>query len=283
MVRPKWRLTLIDLHCHTNCSDGTLTPLQLLQLAQESGVQKLAITDHDTVAAYSQLEDIIQGSAVELIPGVEFSSQWDKHSVHIVGLNIDLQHPTLHTAVAHQFVVRGQRAMRIGFKLAQLGFGDAYAGALQLAGDAVICRPHFARYLVQQGVVTSHASAFEKYLGAGKLADIQNIWPELTTVIGWILDCGGVPVLAHPSRYKMTRSKRMNLIRDFTEAGGLALEVCCANQAHGVAEHMADICEQYNLHASVGSDFHSPNYHWVKLGKYPPLPKRCLPVWQLWQ
>mgnify|MGYP003959306155 CR=1 FL=1 len=274
---------MIDLHCHTSCSDGTLEPRQLLQLAKTQGVRQLAITDHDTVSAYSQLEDITKDKQIELITGVEFSSHWHNQTIHIIGLNIDLQHPSLHAAVTHQSTVRLRRAMLIGAKLDQLGFGDAYTGALALAGNAVICRPHFARYLVQQGVVASESSAFKKYLGAGKIGDILSAWPGLETAVGWIIDCGGVPVLAHPMRYRMNRRKRMCLIRAFTDAGGLAMEVCCANQAPGIAEDLANICQHYNLYASVGSDFHSPDYRWIKLGHYPPLPKQCRPVWQLWR
>jgi len=143
-----------------------------------------------------------------------------------------------------------------------------------------IGRPHIARYMVKQGMVRSVSAAFDKYLGAGKVGDVSNLWPSMQDVVAWIIAAGGIAVVAHPGRYRMTRSKRIRMIEAFAEAGGQALEVCTGNQPHGMSEDLANICDRFELLASVGSDFHSPAYPWVKLGKYPRLPARCRPVWE---
>jgi len=201
--------------------------------------------------------------------------------VHIVGLNIDVNSTAIETAVAHQTQLRLQRVRTIAKKLTQRGFPDITQGATELAGDSQIGRPHIAQYMVEKGMVSSVGQAFNKYLGAGKVGDVSNVWPDLEQVVQWISAAGGIAVLAHPSRYKMTRTKRRRLMADFSDAGGQAIEVCAGNQVPGVAEEMAAICDEFDFHASVGSDFHNPDYKWVKLGQYPKLPKSCQPVWEL--
>jgi predicted metal-dependent phosphoesterase TrpH len=273
-----------DLHSHTNFSDGSLSAVALIDLAIERGVTHLAITDHDTVAAHLQLaqnKDCYDADKICIIKGVEFSSQWNNMGVHIVGLNIDVKSPVIETAVAHQTQLRVQRVKTIARKLMQRGFPDITEGAMKLAGDGQVGRPHIAQHMVHQGLVPSMAQAFNKYLGAGKVGDISSVWPDLEQVVEWITVAGGVAVLAHPSRYKMTRTKRRRLMADYSDAGGQAIEVCAGNQVPGVAEEMAAICEEFDFHASVGSDFHNPDYQWVRLGQYPKLPKACRPVWEL--
>ncbi len=269
----------LDLHCHTNCSDGQLSPLELVHLAVDNNITHLAITDHDTVAAHRQLA-AVDNLGVNLISGIELSSQWSKAGIHIVGLNIDINSPAIINAEMHQEKVRLQRLERIAYKLHKRGFENILAGAQQEAGTKQVGRPHIARYMVKQGMVRSVSAAFDKYLGAGKVGDVSNLWPSMQDVVAWIIAAGGIAVVAHPGRYRMTRSKRIRMIEAFAEAGGQALEVCTGNQPHGMSEDLANICDRFDLLASVGSDFHSPAYPWVKLGKYPRLPARCRPVWE---
>jgi len=273
-----------DLHTHTKCSDGSLSVLELIDLAIERGVTHLAITDHDTVKAHLQLEENNSGykdSEIKIVKGIELSSQWNNMGIHIVGLNIDVNAIAIKAAVAHQTQLRLQRVKTIAKKLMQRGFPDITEGAMKLAGDSQIGRPHIAQYMVEEGLVPSVAQVFNKYLGAGKVGDVSSIWPDLEQVVKWINEAGGIAVLAHPSRYKMTRTKTRRLMADFSDAGGEAIEVCAGNQVPGVAEEMAAICDEFDFHASVGSDFHNPDYKWVRLGQYPKLPKSCRPVWEL--
>ena len=273
-----------DLHTHTKCSDGSLPVTELIDLAIERGITHLAITDHDTVKAHLQLaanNKSYKDDEINIIKGIELSSQWNNMGIHIVGLNIDVNSTAIETAVAHQTQLRLQRVKTIAKKLTQRGFPDITQGATKLAGDSQIGRPHIAQYMVEEGMVSNVGQAFNKYLGAGKVGDVSNIWPDLEKVVEWINAAGGIAVLAHPSRYKMTRTKRRRLMADFADAGGQAIEVCAGNQVPGVAEEMAELCSEFDFHASVGSDFHNPNYKWVKLGQYPKLPISCRPVWEL--
>jgi len=273
-----------DLHSHTQYSDGSLSVHALIALAIERGISHLAITDHDTVEAHLQLtktNNSYVNEKINIIKGIELSSQWNNMGVHIVGLNIDIHSTAITTAVKHQTQLRKERVKTIAKKLLQRGFPDITQGAMILAGDGQVGRPHIAQHMVDEGLVSSVGQAFNKYLGAGKVGDISSVWPDLECVVEWINAAGGVAVLAHPSRYKMTRTKRRRLMADFSDAGGQAIEVCAGNQVPGVAEEMAAVCDEFGFHASVGSDFHNPDYKWVKLGQYPRLPKACRPVWEL--
>ena len=273
-----------DLHSHTQYSDGSLSVHALIALAIERGISHLAITDHDTVEAHLQLTKTNNSYVTEkinIIKGIELSSQWNNMGVHIVGLNIDIHSTAITTAVKHQTQLRIERVKTIAKKLLQRGFPDITQGAMILAGDGQVGRPHIAQHMVDEGLVSSVGQAFNKYLGAGKVGDISSVWPDLECVVEWINAAGGVAVLAHPSRYKMTRTKRRRLMADFSDAGGQAIEVCAGNQVPGVTEEMAAVCDEFGFHASVGSDFHNPDYKWVKLGQYPRLPKACRPVWEL--
>ena len=273
-----------DLHSHTKYSDGSLSAQALIALAIERGITHLAITDHDTVQAHLQLTEnnnIYATEKIKIIKGIELSSQWNNMGLHIVGLNIDIHSTAITAAVKHQTQLRIERVKTIAKKLLQRGFPDITQGAMILAGDGQVGRPHIAQHMVDEGLVSSVGQAFNKYLGAGKVGDISSVWPDLECVVEWINAAGGVAVLAHPSRYKMTRTKRRRLMADFSDAGGQAIEVCAGNQVPGVAEEMAAVCDEFGFHASVGSDFHNPDYKWVKLGQYPSLPKACRPVWEL--
>ncbi len=267
----------IDLHTHTNFSDGKLSPAGLVQRAVSNGVEILSITDHDTVAAYKQLnkEDI----SIKLIPGIEFSTFWNKIGIHIVGLNVNLNSVALNEAITYQHHARQVRAEAIAERLEKLGVKDALTGAQEIAGNDNIGRPHFAQYLVNTGAATSINHAFDKFLDA-KSGDIKKYWATLPRIISWIRDAGGIAVLAHPLKYKLTRTKLTAMLEDFIDAGGHGIEVISGRQLAHETNDLAKICLQKNLLASCGSDFHQPDQHWSDLGKYPPLPKDCKPVWE---
>ncbi|MEQ8204901.1 MAG: PHP domain-containing protein [Woeseia sp.] len=270
----------IDLHTHTTASDGELSPKELLLRATDQGLTHIAITDHDTVAAYSHLE-VPEGLSV--IPGIEFSSRWRKIGVHIVGLNIDLDQPALSQAIAQQQQVRSERAQTIAERLVKLGFEDPLPAVSILAGGSNIGRPHFARHLVATGKVKTIREAFKKYLGAGKPGDVKQTWAPIEDVVRWINDAGGVAVLAHPAHYRLTQSKLKELVTDFADADGTAIEVVSGSQEPTVTRKLASLCNDFELHASVGSDFHRPDARWAELGRFAALPDTCEPVWNLWQ
>lgn len=270
---------IVDLHCHSTASDGTLAPLQLAHLAQESGVDILAITDHDTVDGYLEIRDQWAGQSMRLLSGVELSCQWSGRLIHVVGININVDDKCLQQRLTSQQQAREERAHLIDERLAKRGFPGGYAYAKELAGKSPVGRPHFARFLVDKGHVASEAIAFKRYLGAGKVGDVKLTWPALSEVVEWIASSGGIAILAHPLHYNMTATKLRALVSDFKVAGGLAIEVISGKQAADRTQYIASLAQQFGLSCSVGSDFHKPDVPWRNLGNMGSLPRDCSPVW----
>lgn len=270
----------IDLHSHTLVSDGTLSPLALVQRAQSNGVEMLAITDHDTVAAYEQLEPVKQ-FALTLVTGVEFSTQWQGRGIHIVGLNLALDSPSIKEGVAQQEAARSERARRIAERLIQAKCPIHYQRVEEIANHSHIGRPHFAQHLVELGVVKDMSAAFKKYLGDGKVGDVKQFWAELPTIVDWIVNAGGVAVLAHPLKYKMTRTKLSALLDEFIAVGGRGMEVVSGMQTQQETSLLARLCHEKGLFASCGSDFHQPS-QWSELGMMSAFPADCEPIWSEW-
>lgn len=272
---------IFDLHCHTHFSDGLLSPEAVVTRAKERGVAVLAITDHDTIAALGIAQKAALDAGITLISGIEFSSQWGKGGVHIVGLGVGVNSPALIAAVEFQEQARIARAQAIADRLSKVGFPGALLGAKEIAGNATVGRPHFAQYLVAVGAVKNINAAFKKYLGTGKPADVKYQWPLMEQVIGWIHAAGGVAVLAHPAKYELTRTKMCALIDSFVAAGGDALEVISGLQPAALTEDLLRIANARSLHASCGSDFHVPDQAWQELGSFGKLPAQAKPVWEL--
>lgn len=273
---------IVDFHCHSTASDGVLSPLALVQRAEQQGVEMLAITDHDCIDGYLAVKNAPELKTMQLITGVELSCVWGKTLIHIVGLNLDIDNELLRAALKGQQQARLKRAKLIGSKLEKYGFSGAFDYAAELAGSSQLGRPHFAQFLLDQGHVASTKEAYKKYLGAGKPGDVKLTWPNMDIVIEWINASGGVAVLAHPLHYKMTATKLRALIADFNGAGGQALEVISGKQAADRTEYLAKLAQQFDLLSSVGSDFHRPGMVWSELGQVGELPKSCNPVWLPW-
>lgn len=273
---------IYDLHTHSNASDGILSPAALVTRAKQRGVTHLALTDHDTVHGLQSAREQAHIEGITLIDGIEFSCLWAGRGIHVVGLNVNISSAELRCAIGAQLEARDARAEEIGKRLEKAGIPNPLEGARRLAGDAVLGRPHFARYLVEKGFASSINGAFKQYLGAGKPGDIKHRWPDIASMVTAITAAGGVPVLAHPAKYELTRTKLRELISTFKEAGGLAIEVVSGQQTASETETLARIATQFDLFASCGSDFHVPDQPWQELGSFTPLPSTCRPVWQLW-
>ena len=272
---------IFDLHCHTHFSDGALSPEEVITRAAEHGVSVLAITDHDTIAGIGIAQKAALDKGIRLITGIEFSSQWGKGGVHIVGLGVDLESTALAEAVEFQAQARVTRALTIAERLSKAGFSGALEGAKEIAGKAVLGRPHFAQYLVNVGAVKNMSAAFKKYLGTGKPADVKYQWPLMGQVVDWIHAAGGVAVLAHPAKYELTRTKMCAMIDSFVTVGGDAIEVISGLQQAGMTEDLVRIANSRSLYASCGSDFHFPGQQWQELGCFGSLPSGAKPVWEL--
>ncbi|WP_105103143.1 PHP domain-containing protein [Microbulbifer pacificus] len=280
----------IDLHCHSTASDGILSPEALVSRAKSAGVTLLALTDHDTVAGYAQARDAAEKAGIFLLPGIELTARWGRQVVHVVGLNVDPESAAIGGAIAERGRLRDARALEIAARLEKRGFSGAMAGARQHAGEGVIGRPHFARWLVEAGYLPDEAKAFKRYLGAGKTGDVSVDWPDMGTTVASIHAAGGAAVLAHPLKYGLTRMRLQSLLGEFQEAGGDAVEVVCGQQNPVQTREILALLERVSasrsggraLRASLGSDFHQPDQPWRELGSVH-LPADVEPVWALWR
>ena len=275
-----------DFHCHSNISDGTLTPTELVQRAAGRGVKVLALTDHDDVDGLAEARTVAHELGMIFINGVEISVTWRSHTLHIVGLGIDPDYPPLVEGLQAVRSGRGARAQKMSDELAKAGVGGVLAGAYQYANNPnMIGRTHFARYLVESGHCKDVKSVFNRYLVKGKPGYVPHQWASLGDAIGWILGAGGVAVLAHPGRYmvgkhSMGKKTMQELLAEFVELGGQAVEVVTGSHTQEQYAEFARYAEQFNLLASCGSDFHGPNESYRDLGRLPDLPMICRPVWQ---
>lgn len=279
MTIPQDPKPCIDLHCHSTASDGALTPEDLVARAAEQGVSHLALTDHDTIAGLAQARARGQELGLLLISGVELSCVWRSHTIHVVGLDFDEADPSFLGALARQNENRWQRARLIADKLARLKVDGLLEKATALAGGDVPGRPHFAQVLVNAEVVPKTAHAFKRYLGSGKPGDVKACWPELSEVVQWITDAGGIAVLAHPRKYRLTATRLRELTADFRRAGGRAIEVSVSGQSSGDLGFVVELARREQLLASQGSDFHFPGAPWCELGRIMKMPEGLEPVW----
>ena len=278
IIRP---IMIFDLHTHSTASDGSLAPQELLIRAAANGVTCLSVTDHDTVDAYAKLDDS-SCPGVTVVPGIELSTNWAGRNIHVVGLNIDPNNNDLANGIRQQKLARLQRAEKIAARLEKKGMDNPLEEVTKLANGANIGRPHFARYLVDKGIVTDFRQAFQKYLGNGKAGDVRQFWSPMEDIIEWILAAGGTAVLAHPAHYKLTNTRLRLLAEDFISAGGQALEIVSGIQTKQLTDKLMRLCDDLQLMASCGSDFHTPGNSWSEVGKFTRLPANCRPVWENW-
>lgn len=275
---------IYDLHSHTTASDGCLTPEALVHRAVEMRVGTLAITDHDTTAAIAPAREEISrsGLALNLIPGVEISTVWENHEIHIVGLNIDITHPLMCEFLAQQTERRNQRAQLIAERLEKAQIPGALEGAQRQAQGGAVTRGHFARFLVECGKASSMADVFKKYLARGKTGYVPPQWCTIEQAIDVIHHSGGKAVLAHPGRYNLSAKWLKRLVAHFAEHHGDAMEVAQCQQSPNERTQLATLARQHHLWASQGSDFHQP-CPWIELGRKLWLPAGVEGVWQLWE
>lgn len=272
----------IDLHCHSNVSDGVLPPAEVVARAAANGVHALALTDHDDVEGIAAARAAADKAGLTLIPGVEISVSWGGQTVHIVGLRIDPAHPELVAGLHGIRLGRIERARRMGEDLARSGIAGAYEGAYDLAvNKEMVGRTHFARWLVAQGHAPDMRSAFRRYLTRGNPGYVEHQWTTLENAVGWIRASGGMAVVAHPGRYAFNARDLHLLLDAFRALGGEGIEVITGSHHPSEYGKFADLARAFGLKASRGADFHAPG-EGIDIGRLPALPHYCQPVWQGW-
>jgi hypothetical protein len=273
-----------DLHCHSTYSDGLLSPAAVVRRAASRGVDVLALTDHDEVSGLAEATQAAREAGIDFVPGSELSVSWEDLTVHVVALNIDPEDAPLNAGLAEIRSGRSGRAKRIGASLAAAGIPGAYEGAMKfVTSEQLVSRTHFARYLVEAGVMRDVKDVFRNYLVPGKPGYVEHEWTTLPQAIAWIHGAGGVAVLAHPGRYKVDGSAGLRkLLGDFKDAGGDALEVLSPSHTNAQVAEFATHARVHGFAASTGSDYHGPGESTLDLGDLPPLPAGVEPVWSRW-
>lgn len=268
-----------DLHSHSYYSDGDLSPAELVAKAVDSDITHLALTDHDTLDGLREAQVAAKQAGLNLINGIELSCTWENRLIHIVGLNVDASNKTLLSLVKENKQRRLVRAESMFEDFEQHGIDIRDSVFKLLPERGVPTRPHFAQALVEQGYAKDKKQAFKRYLVRGKPGYIPMLWPGLDKVGKAITSAGGVGVLAHPMRYKLTRTKLSLLIKDMTAEGIKGMEICTATTDKQQVAMLSDLAQKFNLLASIGSDFHTDTQPWAKLGRVQPLPSALTPVW----
>jgi predicted metal-dependent phosphoesterase TrpH len=272
----------IDLHCHSNVSDGMLSPAEVVARAAANGVHVLALTDHDDVAGIAAAHAAADAAGLTLIPGVEISVSWGGQTVHVVGLRIDPTYPSLAAGLHGIRLGRIERAQRMSADLAQHGITGSYEGAFSYAANKqMLGRVHFARWLVAQGHAPDMRTAFRRFLTRGNPGYVQHQWTTLENAVGWIRASGGMAVIAHPGRYDFKARELHLLLDDFRSLGGEGIEVITGSHHPSEYGKFADLARAFGLKASRGADFHAPG-EGIDIGRLPALPHYCRPVWKNW-
>jgi predicted metal-dependent phosphoesterase TrpH len=272
-----------DLHSHSTWSDGLLAPADVVARAAARGVDFLALTDHDETGGLAEAALAARETGLTLVPGAELSVSWESHTVHVIALQIDPANPVLSTGLTAIRSGRDSRAHRIAEGLAKVGIPDAYEGARRfVTSERLISRTHFARFLVEAGVVKDTKDCFKRYLTPGKPGYVSHVWATLPQAVEWIHAAGGQAVVAHPGRYKVTATGMRRLLDEFTDAGGDGIEVLSSSHTPAQFAEYAGYARAYGLLASCGSDYHGPGESWLDLGDLPPLPAGVTPVWSRW-
>ena len=281
----------VDLHTHTYISDGTLSPEQLVQAALDLKIHTLAMTDHDTMDGLSRAQtyaqDYAQDQDIQIISGVEISSQWSRpntqksYGVHIVALNMQNQAP-MQTMLEQQKKVRAERAQAICALLEKCISFDIYPEVLaQVDGQPDrVTRTHIAKALVEKKIVSRPQQAFDRFLKEGKKAFVKFDGLGLKETIEVIHASGGFAVLAHPTRYDLSATNIRYLIELFAELGGDAVELPPNIEPASTRQMVDKLIEQLGLAVSIGSDFHGDNMPWIKLGNIPRVKEGQVGIWE---
>lgn len=277
----------VDLHTHSNISDGTLTPQQLVEAAVEKSVHTLALTDHDTMDGLELAQETAKNHEIKIISGVEISSQWSRpatkknYGVHIVALNMQNPEP-LQKALNQQKKIRAERSKQICDLLVPLIGEDIYADVLVKVDHIPdrVTRTHIAKTLVEKGIVTRPQQAFDKYIKEGKKAYVKFDGLSLEDTIQVIHESGGFAVLAHPTKYDLSATNIRYLIEIFAKFGGDAVELPPAIEPSSTRQMVDRMITEYDLKVSIGSDFHGDHMPWIKLGNVPSLKPGQVGIWE---
>ena len=274
-------VTVVDLHCHSTASDGLLSPAELVRRAAANEVEMLALTDHDNLDGLAEARAVAEAEGMRFVNGVEISIEWGGLQVHVLGYAFDAMAPALNAGLEQIRSGRIDRARRMAAELERVGIPGVFEGALRYAENpTLVSRAHVARYLVEIGVSKDVRGVFESYIVPGKPGYVEHRWASLADAVGWIHAGGGVAAIAHPGRYKFSRSEMRTMLDEFKALGGRGLEVVSGSHSVDNVSLFGRLAREYGFLASCGSDFHGPGESYVDLGRASPLPLGLTPIWE---
>jgi len=260
---------IADLHTHSYYSDGYLSPKDLIQAASNSDCTHLSLTDHDSVMGIDEANEFAELSGIKFINGVEVSTKFNNLSLHIVGLGINPKSDALLDGLETNNQYRVQRAKKISEGLESVGIQEPLIGARKLSKTDNITRTHFAQMLVKKGVCSNVKSVFKKFMTGKKPGSVKGEWIEASEAINKIHSSGGMAVLAHPLRYRLTLSKLKKVISSLKNLGLDGLEIVNSFSSYEEICLMKNTADENRLLYSFGSDFHGwPNQN-IMIGKIP--------------
>jgi len=259
-----------DLHLHSTASDGSLSPEELMSLCAEKKLQCVALTDHDTLSGLPLARKKAEELGLNLISGIELSCVWRRQTLHLLSIGLDEHNPEVKAFMVELETIRQQRAEKIAERLVKKGINASILDNAQtIAGNVSLCRPHFAKALVEMGHVRSVKDAFDVYLGQGKAGDVKALWPDLEKVIALVKQANGYTILAHPTKYNMTFTRLRLLFEELKGLGVDAIEVSYPGLNPDQGRELLRWVKHYGFKVSAGSDFHSTLSPWTLPGCFP--------------
>ena len=271
----------VDLHNHSYYSDGVFSPTEVVRLADEADCNLFALTDHDTTDGLAEAQQMADELSVNLVSGVEISALWRNMTIHIVGLGIDINNDILQKGLNYNQRLREERAEKIALGLRRAGITDALEKTQELSKTDMITRTHFAQMLIREGYCKDMKSVFRRFLTGKKPGASRVEWRSFDEVVGWIHAAGGLAVIAHPFRYRMTQTKIKNMfLIDFKEVLGDGVEVVTATSTDEEITLSNRWAKEYKLLSSCGSDYHGwPNQR-IQIGCLRDLPNLDNAIWR---
>jgi len=259
----------IDLHTHSYYSDGVLSPKDVVRRALNAGCNFFSLTDHDTLEGLEEANKYAESSNLTFINGVEISAQHNSQSIHIVGLGINPNEKLLLDGLRRNNQFRVERARKISEELGKVGIQRAYENARNLSKTDYITRTHFAQMLIKENVCSNMSSVFKKYMTGKKPGSVKGEWALSVEVIKWIHQAGGLAILAHPLRYKMTLNKLKKLVKDLKFLGLDGIEIVNSFSSLEDIRVSKMIADENEILYSGGSDFHGWTDQKIEVGNIP--------------
>lgn len=259
-------MELIDLHVHSNASDGTMSPAQLVSFALSKGLCAFALTDHDTVDGIDEAIRAAADTALEVVPGTELSCRYHEKEIHMLGLYIDHTSSAFKKTLTRERSSRDRRNEEMIRRFKEGGMEFTMEELTEGNPDTVITRAHFARVLLKKGYVSSLDQAFKKYLDHGKKYCPQKETFSPEEAISVIRKAGGFPAIAHPMQYKLGWKATELMIAEFKEMGLMGIEVYYSSHCQYESSRLLELCYAHHLLPTGGSDFHGANKQDITMG-----------------